>query len=83
MKLHEQPKSLDAQMIGRYGDVTRSHPSSPMVVPMSDTPDCHTNFQRMIHGELVHVMVAKGPLLLVTWVPSSPTLRFIFDAYSQ
>lgn len=77
--------TLDQQMIARYAECTRAHPQSNTVVPAPTMPAmvCQSNFERLMRGELVHVMVQRGKCLVVTWIPETPELRYLFDAYGR
>lgn len=72
-------QSLDCALMSRYRECVQSHPASilkPMAVQQFD-------LHAILEGRMVHVMVAKGKDLTVQWVPTTPALTFLFDAYGH
>ncbi len=84
MKLHEPKPSLDQQMMSRYCEMLSAHPDAPLTITTKGTPPIEgtTNMTRVLRGELTHVLWKRGPLLLVSWIPSHST-QWMFDAYSE
>ena len=75
-------QTLDMQMLGRFSECVGAHPGSQLLVQApSKTPTGATNLQRAIRGELTHLMVKRGPLLVVQWVETA-NVQWLFDAYA-
>lgn len=77
-------QTLDLQMAGRYSECIRSHPDSPILIRANDFPDVAKEpmFNRVLKGELTHIMVKRGPMLIVTWTPSH-NVQALFDSYGS
>lgn len=72
---------LDCLLMERYYSCLKSHPGtllSPIAHPV-------TPFEKVaiIEGRMVHVMVKHGNRLTVQWVPVTPDIKWLFDAWGQ
>lgn len=77
MMLHQPtPKSLAGQLNQRIKEIWCAHPVSQIsvgdVAPVS----------QVMNGEMVIVMVAKGPLMISKYTPRERT-QWLFDSYGR
>lgn len=76
--------TLDRQLVARLVECCQAHPDSPMLVRSPDFPEIEntSNFERACRGEIVHVMVQRGPMLIATWVPRL-SVQWLLDSYAH
>lgn len=82
MKLNTK-HTLDQAMIQRYSDLLEAHPNSHLTVREPDFPDFDKGippFNQVLEGKLTHIIRVRGPLLLVSWLPSEQ-FKELFTQY--